>query len=40
MSKFKVGDKVMRKEGIGKEGMGKDTFFQDRLGVLRHSPGN
>lgn len=26
MSKFKVGDKVVRKEG-----MGKDTFFQDRL---------
>lgn len=27
MYKFKVGDKVVRKEG-----MGKDTFFQDRLG--------
>ena len=27
MQKFKVGDKVVRKEG-----MGKDTFFQDRLG--------
>lgn len=27
MHKFKVGDKVVRKEG-----MGKDTFFQDRLG--------
>lgn len=27
MFKFKVGDKVVRKEG-----MGKDTFFQDRLG--------
>lgn len=27
MSKFKVGDKVVRKEA-----MGKDTFFQDRLG--------
>lgn len=27
MSKFKVGDKVVRKEG-----MGKDTFFQERLG--------
>lgn len=27
MSMFKVGDKVVRKEG-----MGKDTFFQDRLG--------
>lgn len=26
MYKFKVGDKVVRKEG-----MGKDTFFQDRL---------
>lgn len=28
MYKFKVGDKVMRKEYTG-----KDTFFQDRLGV-------
>lgn len=28
MSNFKVGDKVVRKED-----MGKDTFFQDRLGV-------
>ena len=27
MHKFKVGDKVVRKEE-----MGKDTFFQDRLG--------
>lgn len=27
MHKFKVGDKVVRKEG-----MGKDTFFQERLG--------
>lgn len=27
MFKFKVGDKVVRKEGVG-----KDTFFQDRLG--------
>lgn len=27
MHKFKVGDKVVRKEG-----MGKDTFFQDMLG--------
>lgn len=31
MSKFKVGDKVVRKEGRG-----KDTFFQDRLGDKIH----